>query len=128
PVMETYFNLADVFQWAGAILISWILLARDRLLWHPASTRHNYLIRPREQLRMALQFSFIAFCCSLLLGVFSFTFFNTLFGHFIAHAPDIRTTFFITFCSLSLLFCTFVFFMGIVISHRTAGPLYAFEM
>lgn len=128
PVFGTTFNLADVFQWIGAGIVVWFLFARDELLWHPESLRQNYLVKPREQLKMALQFTFIAFVTSILLGIFSFTFFNVLFGHFIEQSPNLRLTFFVTYGCLAALFCALVFLMGIIISHRTAGPLYAFEM
>ncbi|HXH75003.1 MAG TPA: signal peptidase II [Bacteriovoracaceae bacterium] len=128
PGLDVVFNMADVFQWLGVAVMIWFMFAKEKLLWHPSSSRQRYLVRPKEQLKMALQFSLIAFCCSLLLGIFSFTFFNTLFGHLYAHDQKLKLTFFITYCSLSLLFCSLVFLMGIVISHRTAGPLYAFEM
>lgn len=124
--MSVVFNVADIFQWSGVVILVWFLFAREELIWHPDSSRQNYLVRPREQLKMALQFLFTAFFSSLILGIFSFTFFNTLFGE--AMTAKLKVIFFITYGCLSLLFCSIVFIMGIVISHRTAGPLYAFEM
>ena len=121
------FNLADVFQWIGCVFVLWIIFRKEHLVWFPESERQNYLINPREQLRVALNFSLIALSTSLMLGIFSFAFFKTILGDYIRPQSNVFLSFFITYLALTLLFCVISFLTGIVVGHRSAGPLYAFE-
>ena len=124
---DVVFNLADVFQWVGCILILWMVFRRDHLLWFPDSSRLNYLINPREQFRVAFQFALVGFSTSTMLGIFSFAFFRTLMANGQMLQENAMLSYFLTYFILSLLFCAMSFFTGIIISHRSSGPLYAFE-
>lgn len=123
----TMFNLADVFQWVGAALILWVIFRRERLVWYPESNRQNYLINTKDQIRVALHYTLIAFSTSLMLGVFCFAFFNTALGSMEVGRKNLMLSFFVTYSILTMLFCSMSFVAGIIISHRTSGPLYAFE-
>lgn len=126
--LETFYNLADVFLWIGAGTVLWIIFRKENLLWHPESTRKNFLIHPRDQLRVAFFLSAISFCSCLVLGLFSYTFFNTILKTLHERREHVMESYFITYCILTLLFCTMAFIAGIMISHKTSGPLYAFDM
>lgn len=121
------FNLADVFQWVGAGLILYNVIQHEKIIWYPENQRGRYLINPREQVRFALKMTLAAFCSSLLLGLFSSTFLrNTLAGLKMTSGPAL-TMFLLAYISLTLLFSIFVFAAGIILSHKTAGPFFAFE-
>jgi signal peptidase II len=126
--MQAVFNMADVFLWIGAFIVLYIIVKEDRLIWYPETNRGNYLIWPREQYKAGLSLMLIVFCCSLILGVFSYAFFNTMFAPFLADKGNLMLTYFISYSTITLLFCTLAFLGGVVLSHKTAGPLYAFEL
>jgi signal peptidase II len=121
------FNMADVFLWIGAGIVMFILLGKDKLVWHPDSSRGNFLIWPKEQYKVGLNFSLVVFCCSVILGIFSYSFFNTTVAPYVVGKPHLMLTYFMTYAMITLLFCSMAFLAGIVISHKSAGPLYAFE-
>lgn len=128
PFNGTVFNLADVFLWIGVALVLYVVFGKDKLVWHPDSARGNYLIWPKEQYKVGFNFALVVFSCSLILGIFSFSFFNTMVSPFIANKDHLLLTYFMTYILLTLLFCSMSFLAGIVISHKSAGPLYAFEL
>lgn len=123
------FNLADVFLWMGTLLVMYIILGKDKLVWYPDSSRgSNYLIWPKEQYRVGRNLSLVVFSCSLMLGLFSYSFFNTTVVPFVAEKKHLMLTFFLTYAMITVLFCSMAFVLGVVISHKSAGPLYAFEL
>jgi signal peptidase II len=124
---QVVFNLADLYQWVGCGIILWIIFRRDRLIWYPESTRQNYLINPREQLGVAINYSLVALATSLMLGVFSFSFFRTVMVTMEVNGKHLMLSFALTYFMLTLLFCIMSFITGIIISHRSSGALYAFE-
>lgn len=122
------FNLADVFQWVGAALILYNVIIHEKIIWYPDNQRGRYLINPREQIRFALKLAIASLCMAFLLGLFSSTFLrNTLVGLNATSGPAL-TLFLLAYLCLSLLFAILVFLSGIILSHKTAGPFYAFEL
>lgn len=121
------FNVADILQWIGVLLILWIVFRKDKLIWFPDSTRQNYLINPKDQFRVALNYTAVAFSTSVMLGIFSFAFFRTVLSTQEIAEENLMLSYFYTYLILTLLFCAMSFLTGIIISHRSAGPLYAFE-
>ena len=128
PFNGSVFNFADVFLWTGVGLVLFVVFGKEKLVWHPDSMRGNYLIWPKEQYKVGLNFALVVFSCSLILGIFSFSFFNTLVSPFITNKEHLMLTYFITYILITLLFCSMAFLAGIVIGHKSAGPLYAFEL
>jgi signal peptidase II len=63
----------------------------------------------------------------MMLGIFSFAFFRTLMLSVNFQGEHLMLSYFLTYFILTLLFCSMSFITGIVISHRSSGPLYAFE-
>lgn len=122
------FNVADVFLWIGSFAVIWILMKKERLVWNPDSTRGNYLIKPKEQFKVGLNFALMVFCSSVLLGIFSYAFFNTTFLPHVVDKNHLMLTFFFTYLMITLLLCTMAFLAGIIVGHKNVGPLYAFEV
>lgn len=124
PEMNAFFNVADIFLWCGCFYFIFAIFYYEKIIWHPDNSRNNYLINPKEQLRLAFKFFLISVLTSLLLGLFSFTFIKSFLGP----KQVILTDFIITYTVLSSLFSILVFLIGIIISHKSAGPLFAFEL
>lgn len=124
---QVLFNLADVFQWMGCGIVVWMIFKRDKLIWFPQSSRQNYLINPREQFRVAFIYTAVAFSTSLIMGLFSFAFFRPLMVSANMNKEPLMLSYGMSYLILSLLFCALSFLTGIIISHRSSGPLYAFE-
>lgn len=125
--INAVFNMADVFLWLGASLVMVIILGKEKLVWYPDSARGSFLIWPKEQYKVGLNFSLVVFSCSLILGLFSYSFFNTTVAPFVEGKQHLMLTYFMTYAMITLLFCSMAFLAGIVISHKSAGPLFAFE-
>ena len=121
------FNLADVFQWIGCALIVFMIFKRDKLIWFPESSRQNYLINPKDQFKVALHYTLVAFSTSVMLGIFSFAFFRTVMVNVSGQSDNLMLSYFLTYFTLTMLFCALSFLTGIVLSHRSSGALYAFE-
>lgn len=118
------FNLADVFLWLGTLVVIWILLRKDYLLWYDKTSRRRFFVYPGEQLALAAQITLITFNACLLLGIFSFAVIKILVP------PEIvkPIPFMIALISLSTFLCALSFFTGILMGLRRLGPLYAFDL
>lgn len=121
-----FFNLADAIQWVGVAFISWGIFRYEKELWFPDNNRSKYVISKNFQTLIALKLALVCGLLSLILGVFSYTFIKVYYHPVISYAPLINS-FLVSFLSLSLSFSIIVFFVGIFISHRSAGAIYAFE-
>lgn len=122
------FNLADAFQWIGAALILYNVIVHERIIWYPENQRGRYLILPREQIRFAAKMASTVLLSAFFLGLFSLTFWREMLLDKLPHHANSTLNFFIlSYLSLTLLFSIAVFMGGIILSHRTAGPFYAFE-
>lgn len=125
---HAFFNVADIFLWSGATITLWMVFARDKLIWYPDSVRGNYFIRPKEQLKVSLNLLLVVFCCSIVLGLFSYSFISVTFMGDPAEKSDIMWSYFYTYLSITGLMCLIAFIAGVIISHKSAGPVYAFEL
>ncbi len=122
-VPQTYFNIADVSQSLGFALIVFSLFRYQNEIWHPNCVRTNYLVNSKLQLRFALKFTFIALVLSLILGIFTLSFLTFLSierSHVIAYL--------ISYVAITLIYVIITFVAGLIISHKSVGPLYAFEL
>ena len=129
PYFRVVFNLADVFQWIGAIAILINIWHHGATIWHPENQRTKYLILPKEQLRFCFKLVTIACLSSMIAGVFSFAYVRViLLENDVANATAILTNFFLAYSSITALFCVLAFIFGLYISHRSAGPVHAFSL
>lgn len=120
---EAYYNIADIFLWIGVCYFIYCIFKYDDIIWHPNNSRNNYLVNPKEQLRLAFKFSLVSILTSLLIGLFTYTFIKSFFA---IHGSQLNE-FLITYLILASLFAISTFLVGIIISHRSSGPLFAFE-
>lgn len=125
---HAYFNVADIFLWSGATITLWMVFARDKLIWYPDSVRGNYFVRPREQLKVSLNLLLVVFCCAAVLGIFSYSFISVTVIGDVEERTEVMRTFFYTYIAITGLLCLIAFIAGVIISHKSAGPVYAFEL
>lgn len=121
------FNPADVFQWAGAAIIFYKLLTKDKIIWYPENQRGFSLINPKEQIKFALKFATISICTCLVLGIFALSYLTLTLHSVNIYSKSPVIGFAISYVAITLLFTAISFFSGLLLSQRTAGPLYAFE-
>ncbi len=125
------FNLADVLQWVGYGCLVVALLKDGELLWPSNNIRKYYWINPAFQLRYCFTFMFIGVGFGLIAGVFSYTFLRFMVVDLIGNNQKLLDQFLIpfvqTYTVFTLAFGAFLFMIGRTLSHRVAGPVYAFE-
>ena len=118
-----FFNFADTFMWVGMALTLISLYQSDREIWHPNSKRKKYLIDAAYQYRLAFQAATIAFSSTFILILFSFT--------YIINSPGTQSingfAYLMSAGALGALFSVIIFFVGVLYSHKSAGPIFAFE-
>jgi signal peptidase II len=125
------FNLADAVQWIGYLMIVIAIIREGDILWPENSTRQTYWINRKFQLK----YSFFLFGVALSLGVvgcvFSYTYFRVTITELVGNNQYLLNKFLVPFVvAFILIFLTFaviLFALGKYLSHRIAGPIYAFE-
>jgi signal peptidase II len=126
------FNLADVFQWIGFLLISFVLFIDRSILWHPEDVRNQFWVNKKFQLKYSLILVSVGICLSLIGWAFSYSFFKSALLDITGDASALRfkkhlDLFSVLYVLICCIFCFILFIVGKLISHRIAGPLYAFE-
>jgi signal peptidase II len=125
------FNLADALQWVGYISLVSALLKDGELLWPQNNLRKFYWINPSYQLKYCMTLMFVGVGFALIAGVFSYTFLRFMVVDLIGNNQRMLDQFLIpfiqTFSAFTVAFAAFLFLIGRVLSHRVAGPVYAFE-
>lgn len=124
-------NLADVLQWFGYFLIVYALIKEGKILWPEENSRKNYWVNKKFQWRYCLSLTSFGLALSLISGVFSYTYFRVSLQSLPYTTSKIQeqylVPYIITFAMISIAFCALLFFVGLILSHRSAGPIYAFE-
>ena len=118
------YNIADIFLFIGTFYFIFAIFRFEDKIWHPENSRNTYLVNPREQLRLAFKFFLISFFTSIFLGIFCISFIQS----FSTLSSTQLNEFVIIYTVLAFLFSASTFLIGVIISHKSAGPLYAFEL
>jgi signal peptidase II len=126
------FNVADMVQWIGYGFIVYSLVRDGNLFWPEYNIRRKLWVNPSFQVRyisilIAMGLGFVAIS-----GVFFYTYLKvTIDALVVGSAPEMErrflAPFYITYSIISIGFVVLLFTLGRILSHRTAGPLYAFE-
>jgi signal peptidase II len=132
PGMSTpAFNLADALQWVGYGMIAYIITRYGETLWPEKNARKGFWINPKFQLKYCYLLLGVGLSLSLVALVFSYTYMKVVIADIVGNNPVIMekflTPFIYTFLVISLGFGVGLFAVGKVISHKIAGPVYAFE-
>lgn len=134
PGMSTgVFNVSDALQWIGYGLIVYNLIINSNQLWPTANERKNVWIKPAFQYKYILTLLAIGLCFTLISGVFTFTYLKITINDLVlgpsgAMQKKFMDPFLLTYFFICSAFMISLFVIGRILSHRTAGPLYAFEM
>lgn len=125
------FNLADAFQWVGYGLIVLAVIKEGAILWPENDVRNRYWINRRFQLKFAFFLVGVGIALTLISMVFSYTYLRVTISELVGNNQYLLNKFILPFIVsyglICLIFCGLLFALGKYISHRIAGPVYAFE-
>lgn len=125
------FNIADALQWVGYVMCFYAFIREGELLWPANDMRKFYWINIKFQLKYCFILMGIGLGLALISGVFAFTYLRVtiieLMGNNHYILDRFLNPFIITFFIITIAFCGILFTVGKLISHRIAGPIYAFE-
>lgn len=126
------FNYADAIQWVGYFMVVVALIRDGKHLWPSENSRKKIWVNPSFQIKYCLKLSGIGVAFSIISGVFSYTFLKVVIddlvvGSLLLTERKFIHPFLFTYAIISLGFAIILFLLGRILSHRTAGPLYAFE-
>jgi signal peptidase II len=130
-VYSPAFNLADALQWVGYGLIVFAIIREGDLLWPENNARSKYWINPKFQLKYCFFLLGLGIGVGLVSLVFSYTYLRVTMIELTGNNQMILDKFLIpysiTFSLIILGLCVGLFTVGKIISHKIAGPVYAFE-
>ncbi len=125
------FNIADAVQWLGYFMIVVAIIKEGEKLWPENNSRKQYWINSGFQLRYCFLLMGIGLALTIISLVFSYTYIRVSISDLTAGnvvlINKFITPFIITYTSIALGFSAILFTLGKIMSHRIAGPLYAFE-
>ncbi len=124
-------NLADVIQWIGYIMIVYAVTKHGESLWPGNNTRKVFWVNKSFQIKYSALFMAAGMFLTLISLVFSYTYLKVTIEEISGKNPVLvekfSTPFLYSFLVLAITFAIVLFLIGKFISHRIAGPLYAFE-
>lgn len=126
------FNMADAIQWVGYALIVYCLIRDGNLLWPDVNVRKQLWVNPRFQVKYIAIMLGIGSSFAIVAGVFAYTFIKVTIDDLVigsSHLTERRflVPFLQTYGVMTVGFMMTLFVLGRILSHRTAGPVYAFE-
>lgn len=125
------FNLADALQWVGYGCIVIAFIKEGKALLPEENLRKSYWINVRFQLKYSFALVAVGLGLSVIAGTYSYTYLRVMLHELRGENPILNDQFLIpfiiTFAIVTATFCIVLFWVGMVLSHRAAGPLYAFE-
>lgn len=127
------FNMADAIQWIGYGLVVFGLVRDGSLFWPDSNVRKSVWVNPSFQLKYCLTIVAIGACFSVVIGVFAYTFLKVTIDDLVVGPARLTETRFLlpflqTYSVITVGFMLTLFVIGRILSHRTAGPIYAFEV
>jgi len=125
------FNVADAVQWVGYLMIVTAIIKEGEKLWPENNNRKQYWVNFTFQLRYCFVLMGIGLALTLISLVFSYTYIRVSISDLTAGNEFLVNKFInpfvITYAFIAIGFCAILFTIGKIMSHRIAGPLYAFE-
>ncbi|MGZ3796330.1 MAG: signal peptidase II, partial [Pseudobdellovibrionaceae bacterium] len=125
------FNLADALQWVGYGMIIFAIVREGDLIWPEHNARRKYWINKKFQLKYCLTLMAVGLSLTMISLVFSYTYLRVTIAELVGNNQFLLNKFLvpfvITYASICFAFCVILFAVGRLISHRIAGPVYAFE-
>jgi signal peptidase II len=126
------FNIADSVQWVGYGLIVYSLFKYGNVFWPSTNFRRKLWVNPGFQLKFVASLCVMGMGFILISGVFFYTYLKVVIDETtggMARFEENRflTPFLTTYFVVAIGFLLILIIVGRVLSHRMAGPLYAFE-
>ncbi|QLY26030.1 signal peptidase II [Bdellovibrio sp. KM01] len=125
------FNIADALQWVGYALIVFAIIREGELLWPENNSRKKFWVNLSFQLKYCILMMAVGLSLTLISLVFSYTYLRVTIQELVGNNQFLLNKFLvpyvITFIIICVAFCAITFAVGKVLSHRIAGPIYAFE-
>lgn len=125
------FNLADALQWVGYGMVVYAIIREGNLLWPENNARKQYWINKKFQLKYCLVLMTVGLGLTVISLVFSYTYLRVTISELVGNNQFLLNKFLIpfvvTYAIICIAFCGILFAVGRLISHRIAGPVYAFE-
>lgn len=125
------FNIADALQWVGYGFIMYGLIKDGKNIWPENNNRKSFFINAQYQLKYVRILLLFGLAFAIVAGTYSYTYMRITIIELVGHQVEIEDRFLIpfilTFLVVSGIFIIFLFFIGLIFSHRAAGPIYAFE-
>lgn len=125
------FNIADAMQWVGYFLILLGVFKDGDLIWPENNIRKQYWVNRAFQLKYCAILLGVGLGISMVTMVFSYTYLRVslidIFGDGDPRLDKYLIPFAQVFAMISTGFSLGLFTVGKVISHKIAGPIYAFE-
>jgi signal peptidase II len=130
-IMSPYLNVADFVQWVAYLFLFYAFTFGAKKIWRMDENRSKLLINKSFQLRFCISFILASLAVISVLGIFSYTFIKytvMTYGTAVQQLDqNILKPFLITFFSTVLIVILIIGFFSLIMSHRIAGPIYAFE-
>ncbi len=124
-------NFADVIQWVGYAIIVVNVVKHGEILWPGNNIRKVFWVNKRFQIKYSALFMCVGLFLTLISLVFSYTYLKVTIEEISGQNPILiqkfSQPFLYSFLVLAVTFSIVLFGIGKMISHRIAGPLYAFE-
>lgn len=124
-------NVADMIQWVGYALMVYALIKHSERLWPDQNERKGFWVNRKFQIKHSLLFTVTGLFLTLVSMVFAYTYLKVTLQEIVGYNPALINKFvhpfLFTFFILAILFSIILFMVGKLISHRIAGPLYAFQ-
>lgn len=125
------FNLADAIQWVGYILIVTSIIKEGNKIWPENDTRRWSWVNFRFQFKYSILLTAVGVGLTLISVVFTYTYMKVTISELVGSNPIIikrfLQPFILTYVLIGIGFCIALFTIGRILSHRIAGPIYAFE-
>lgn len=125
------FNLADAFQWVGYAMIFYVFFRHGNILWPEKEMRKIYWVNRKFQLKYCILLLSLGAGIGLISMAFSYTYLQVTLLELTGNNPQILRRFLLPFAitfSLIVAGCSVALFVvGKIISHKIAGPVYAYQ-
>jgi signal peptidase II len=119
--VSPFFNLADVFQWIGLVICIFAYWKYGSLLLPVRDMRRQLWIDLKFQRAFCLKWLGVAGGMAFVLGVLTLSAIKT----FYAKSWDDMGYFILLYFVATFIYMILAWFVGLIISHRIAGPVYA---
>lgn len=125
------FNIADAVQWVGYVMILVAIFKEGDLIWPENNTRKTYWVNQSFQLKYCFLLMGVGIGIGLISMVFSYTYLRVTILELVGPNDATLNKFLLPFAEVFALICVAfslgLFTVGKMLSHKIAGPLYAFE-